>query len=118
MIIKDLNEYEKILVGKSLKAIVSGPYIENDDEFECLMHKTRKEVDEIELNWPRTNPNDLDALRTIKLCLLNLLGYPHGEEEALLKFLRCDEAELENLLSKFEIIVRCIASREISKNVD
>ena len=107
----NINENDKLTIKNALLSITNGPYID-DNEFKGLIQMNREQVKKLEQKWPDIKSNDLSSWRTVKLCLLNLLAYPHGKEEMLYKDLNINEEQLEQLLNKVKLIVRDISLQE------
>jgi hypothetical protein len=74
-----LTEDELHLVKQCLIAAVTGPYFP-DWEFATLIGADRDEVREIAASWPQVPQDKLFIASNV---LVNLYGYPHGEEVRL-----------------------------------
>jgi len=77
---RGLNQEDTEIVGRSLRAAVSGPYFP-DWEFATLFGSTRSDVEAVLLQWPRVDLDDPAVEAAVVGSLNHLLGYPHGMME-------------------------------------
>lgn len=71
-----LSEEQRALVGSCLRAIVDGPYINGDDEFQTVMGVTREEAAAVAAAWPDPTGAPFTFV-AVSNTLNNLCGYPH-----------------------------------------
>jgi hypothetical protein len=72
-----LSADQQALVAKCLAAVVGGPYIDNDDEFDTVMGVSREDAAETLAAWPAAAAHGMSFV-AVNNALNNLLGYPHG----------------------------------------
>jgi hypothetical protein len=98
--IAHLTERQRQLIGRCLKAIVDGPYIEDDAEFQTVMGVTREETASVQAAWPAPDPNGNTDL-AVNNTLNNLLGYPHGEWDELSRDADTNPGEVSKVLARW-----------------
>jgi hypothetical protein len=91
-----LTTHERDTIRAALGAAVRGPYFP-DWEFGTLIGLTRPEVADLLATWPETTDPDAQDL-AVNNVLLNLLAYPHGEDEALSRDVEVSGEELRAIL--------------------
>ncbi|TWT12769.1 hypothetical protein [Reyranella sp. CPCC 100927] len=88
-----LTEHQIEVVRNCLVAAIEGPFFE-DWEFHTLIGIDRLELKEILEKWPATDSRDENAARNV---MGNLLGYPHGQDGALLRYVSGGRTEIESV---------------------
>jgi hypothetical protein len=73
------------VVKRSLQATVEGRFFP-DWEFETLIGVDRETVKDVYEAWPNQTSNQEDFGCAVVGSLNNLLGYPHGRDEELVKY--------------------------------
>ncbi|MDY7096247.1 MAG: hypothetical protein SX243_25000 [Acidobacteriota bacterium] len=81
-------------------AVVKGPFFPGW-EFDTLFGFTRAEIAELVAAWPEVDFDDEEVRRAISVALVQLTGYPHGEEEAWHRFISVSPSAVEALLMKY-----------------
>ena len=97
-----LTAHERDTIRAALGAAVRGPYFP-DWEFGTLIGLTRAEVAELLATWPEAADSDLQDLGVNNI-LLNLLAYPHGEDEALRRDVPVSRQELHVILERWRAV--------------
>ena len=92
-----LSPDQQRLVARCLTAIVRGPYIDDDDEFDAVMGVTRGEAAEALEAWPEAAAHGRSHY-TVNNAMNNLLGYPHGQWRQLSRELEATEADVAHAL--------------------
>ncbi len=77
-----LSPEQRRLVGACLDAIVHGPYIPDDDEFDAVMGYSREDTAAVATAWPEPAAQG-DSYWVVRAALNNLLGYPHDQWRGL-----------------------------------
>ena len=104
MLIGLLNDLDQKIIYKVLKASVDGPFFP-EWEFHTLIGIERGELLRLLDNWPKFTQADESALLlAINNCFANLLGYPHGQQEALKNMLSVEIEELIDLFKKIKFL--------------
>lgn len=85
-IVTSLDEQKIDFIKKCLKATVEGDFFE-EWEFQTLMGVDRKELKKIYLAWPKLVFSKKDTMNAIHASMANLIGYPHGMDSELLKYI-------------------------------
>jgi hypothetical protein len=91
-----LSADEIALVSACLRAAEEGPFFP-EWEFQTLFGVERRELAEIRSRWPSISLDDDVAYLSVMNSVANLVGYPHGEEAALQKYVAGGEGKLERL---------------------
>jgi hypothetical protein len=92
-----LSADQHALVAKCLAAVVEGPYIDDDDEFDTVMGVSRDEAAETLAAWPEPARHGM-SFRAVNNALNNLLGYPHGRWPELARDLGATENDVAHAL--------------------
>jgi hypothetical protein len=100
MPLDNLNSQQQNVVLECLKASVEGPFFP-DWEFSVLFGLERAEVREIVDQWPVDDRSDDKAARAINNAMNNLLGYPHGQDEAWPKYISVPKDEVRVIFQKW-----------------
>lgn len=85
------------LVGRCLRAAASGPFFP-DWEFQTLIGADRDRVQALADAWPNVDLSEPEPMDAIQSVLANLLGYPHGEEEAWRRLISVPPATVQRVL--------------------
>lgn len=83
-------------------AAVRGAYFP-EWEFGTIMGMTRSEMAEVLASWPATDDPDTQDL-AVNNALLNLLTYPHREEEGLARDVPVSRQELGAILERWRSV--------------
>ncbi len=95
-----LSEEQRTLVGLCLHAVVDGPFISSDAEFQTVMGVTRKEVAAVAASWPDPAGAPLTFV-AVNGTLNNLLGYPHERWPALYERIGVDSRPVVAALAQW-----------------
>ena len=93
MSLLDLRGHEREIVFECLGAAVDGPFFP-DDDFHTIFGLEREDVAEIVKSWPDVDDSDEDVSTAINNAMNNLLGYPHGREDAWDDFISVSPEEV------------------------
>ena len=85
---------------EALAAAARGPFFP-DWEFETLIGFERPSVDAAATSFSPTVPLSGDLALMLNNCLVNLLGYPHGQDAAWAEWLSVTPQELEVIFSQW-----------------
>ncbi len=94
-----LSPKDVAVVGECLAATVSGPFFP-DWEFGTLMGLERDQVAQVLERWPDP-ASPKDEYVAVSNALNNLLGYPHGGENAWGRFISVPREEVAAILSRW-----------------
>ena len=83
------------IIGGCLRAAVEGPFFP-DWEFSTLFGMERREVATVWSSWPQTE-DAADQWRAVSGSMNNLLGYPHGRDDAWHEYIPASRDEVEAL---------------------
>src|SRR6185369_11446825 len=106
MPISALNDEEQRIIALCLRAAVDGPFFP-DGEFHSLFGMTRVEVLSVADRFPDVDEFDdepgsnEDTWLAINNCLLNLLGYPRGNERVWEQWIPVSPDALDQLFMKW-----------------
>ena len=78
MALTGLNETDRGIIHRCLRASAEGPYFE-DWEFDTLFGVTRDELRVVVAAWPNVDESNEVVALSINNALANLLSYPHGK---------------------------------------
>ena len=99
-----LDEDDKKVVAECLRAACDGPFFP-EEEFHTLMGIDRQALEHLLLQLPNIDWDNKNNQCIFSNCLNNLLGYPHGEDDALTNFLSGDLHSVEKSLRKIQQIL-------------
>ena len=91
---------EQQLVERCLEAVVHGPYLDDDDEFETVMGIARADVAATLDAWPEPAPHAQNFM-AVSNAMNNLLGYPHRQWSQLARELGATEHEVAEALASW-----------------
>ena len=97
--IDDLNDYESELVRQCLLAAADGPFFD-DWEFKALIGLDWGKVRRLAQHWPAVNLHSHGLSNVAVNALHNLLGYPHGHEADVARFVGAGTGEVESIMTK------------------
>ena len=100
-----MNDADSELVGRCLTAAVDGPFFP-DWEFTTLFGLSREEARSVARAWPDVDLSNPQVWRTVHNVLNNLLGYPHGEIEAVERVVGAPHDELSALFQRWLVLAR------------
>lgn len=92
-----LSAEEIALVGRSIEAVVKGPFFE-DWEFHSLFGWSREDVQRLLHAWP--NVDSVDTRAVLVNVLNNLVGYPNKDVAVWRKYVSCSKEDLATILAK------------------
>jgi hypothetical protein len=87
-----LDADEIKLISALLLAAETGPFFP-EWEFSTLFGLERSELAAVRSRWPDVSLEDEDVYQSVLSSLALLIAYPHGHEEALLRY--CPEGRLK-----------------------
>ncbi len=93
-----IGAVEVDVMGRCLRAAADGPFFE-DREFSTLFGLSRSEVRLVAERWPDVDRSDTAVDAAITNSMVNLLGYPHGDDEALRVHVPGGRLEIERVLT-------------------
>ena len=96
---RNLDERELRIIQECLFAAVRGPFFP-DWEFATLFGLSRGQVARVADRWPESALNDEIAL-AVNNTLVNLTGYPHGEEDSWDHYISAPRSSVKELLQKW-----------------
>jgi hypothetical protein len=91
-----LGDADKAVVGQALRAGVDGPFFP-EWEFHTLFGLARSEVRAVADAWPNVDSMDANVALAINNSLVNLVGYPHGQDSAWSQWISVGPPKLEEL---------------------
>jgi hypothetical protein len=96
---KLLNPDDIALVAACLLASDEGPFFP-DWEFQTLFGVERGQLRKVRMRWPDVSLTEKTVYLSVMNSVANLLGYPHGEEQSLLRYVPEGPARIRRLGSK------------------
>jgi hypothetical protein len=100
MPLEHLSERERSVVLECLRASLEGPFFP-EWEFRSLFGITRTDLARIVTTWPEIDERAEEVALAINNSMNNLLGYPHGCEDAWSEFLSVSSGEVERIYAKW-----------------
>jgi hypothetical protein len=97
--IEHLADEEVKIIGKCLAAAVEGPFFP-EWEFHTLFGLERADVARVARFWPNISEEDEAVELAVNNALVNLMGYPHGED--LNRFVSATPERLSEILEKWK----------------
>ena len=94
-----ISDDQIALIGRCLRAIVEGPYIDDDYEFQTVIGVTRDEAATVAASWPDPTGAPYTFV-VVSNTLNNLLGYPHKRWPELSEYLGADSRPLVAALAQ------------------
>jgi len=98
-LVECLSPTERQAVCNALRAAVEGDFFP-EWEFSILIGATREEVRGILSSWPHQPVDDEVFSSAIMGVLGNLVGYPHGREDELARYVAGGKTELKRIILK------------------
>jgi hypothetical protein len=95
-----LSADERALIGRCLRAAVEGPFFD-EAEFPTLIGVTRTEARRLAFAWPTVSHTDETVASAVNNMLLNLFGYPHGDEAAWAQLIGVSQSEIRGVWAKW-----------------
>lgn len=95
-----LSDDQQALVGLCLRAVVDGPYISDDGEFQTVMGVTRAQTAAVAAAWPDPTGAPYTFV-AVNNALNNLLGYPHKHWPELSEYLGADSGPVVAALARW-----------------
>ena len=95
-----MNDGDSALVGRCLTAAVDGPFFP-EWEFATLFGLSRAEARSVAHAWPEVDPSNARVGLAVHNALNNLLGYPHGDIEAVERMVGATRDELNDLFQRW-----------------
>jgi hypothetical protein len=103
MALSDLTDREQEIVLQCLKAAADGPFIPDCEFDNVFFGVTREELRDIAARWPAVDDvANRQVARAINDSMNNLLGYPHGEEEAWDDFIGVTRGVVRGIFRKWK----------------
>jgi hypothetical protein len=107
----ELGTREVEIIGQCLKAVAFGPFLADGNtgdrwwEFATLMGLENAQVATIAELWPSVDMRSADVQTAVSNAMANLLGYPHGGDEAWSAYISASHPEVERVLEKWRALV-------------
>ena len=107
MSLADLTETERSVIGQCLHAAADGPFF-GDAEFDTLFGLSRQEVREVANRFPDVDEFDDeptgcdDSWLAINNTMVNLVGYPHGQDRAWASHISVPQDEVNRIFTKWK----------------
>jgi hypothetical protein len=95
----DYTDEELRIIGECLRAAAEGPFFD-DWEFDTLFGLSRAEVQAIADAWPGVDMSHEKVRIAIRNAMGQLLGYPHGEEESLRRYVSVPRERISEVLNR------------------
>lgn len=95
-----INGRDLEVLGECLVAFVDGPFIP-DWEFHTLTGFERSDYRHLLADWPDADFANRDVRAMVMNCLVNLLGYPHGEDRRLVELVSVSKIDLAAILERW-----------------
>ena len=96
---ESLSDAEIEIVRRALRAAVEGSFFP-DWEFPILIGLERDEVRQVYEGWPLQTLDSGDFQNAVVGSLNNLLGYPHGQDQELAKYVPEGRGALAKILDR------------------
>jgi len=93
-----LTDADRETLRRCLEVAIAGHLFE-EPEFHTLFGLHRVEVAEILARWPQIDMSDAQVNHAIHSTIVNLLGYPHGEDVKTL--VGASEQDLSGILERW-----------------
>jgi hypothetical protein len=93
------SDEETRVIGECLRAAAEGPFFD-DEEYHALFGLTREEVARVATQWPHVSMEDETVQLAVANAMVNLVGYPHGEEAAWSRYISVPRDEVDRIASK------------------
>ena len=100
MPLADLTPDEREIIRRSLDAAAHGPWFP-EWEFHILFGLDREEVAEVFSRWPHLDEADPMVDTAINNSLANLMGYPHGDEAGVQRWVGASRWELYRVFERW-----------------
>jgi hypothetical protein len=97
--LRRLSPRDEEVIRECLVAAAEGPFF-RDEDFHTLIGLTRREVERIAESWPDGSASPAQDLAVTHV-LVNLLGYPHAEQEVWKKHISAERAEVRAIHAKW-----------------
>lgn len=101
MSIDRLRESERDVIYQCLVAALDGPFFP-DWEFQILFGVERDTLARIVEDWPEIDDSVEDVVLAINNSMVNLVGYPHGEEKEWDKYISVSPDEVSYILREWK----------------
>ncbi len=98
-----LSSGEIDVVKRSLQAAVEGDFFP-EWEFETLIGVDREAVRTVYVDWPRRTVGEEEFSCAIVGSMANLIGYPHGEDDALLRYVPEGRVGIQKALDRLDAL--------------
>lgn len=99
MEIEHLSDEDVKIIGDCLAAVIEGPFFP-EWEFQTLFGLERADVARVARSWPNISAEDETVDLAVNNALVNLTGYPHGED--LNRFVSATPERLLEILDKWK----------------
>jgi hypothetical protein len=103
MILASLLTREEIEVVRSALAAAVDPLFFPDWEFQTLIGVDRSTVSRVRDTWPDRRVTEDEFGRAVLNSLNNLLGYPHGQDDLLLRYVPEGTTCIQSILIKLTV---------------
>jgi hypothetical protein len=96
------TQEDRKIIGDCLRATVEGPFFP-EWEFQILFGLTRAEVARVLQAWPQVDESNDIVRRAVHGALGQLIGYPHGEEQAWDRYIAVTPARVGETLQRWKM---------------
>jgi hypothetical protein len=103
MILASLLTREEIEVVRSALAAAVDPLFFPDWEFQTLIGVDRSTVSRVRDTWPDRRVTEDEFGCAVLNSLNNLLGYPHGQDDLLLRYVPEGTTRIQSILTKLAV---------------
>ena len=103
MTLKRLSAEDQRIIQGCLDAVVSELFIDGA-EFEIVSGVPFEAVKDVQAAWPQVDDADDDVWQTIHGALLNLWGYPHGQERRWHEFISGTPQDVFAVLQRVKLL--------------
>jgi hypothetical protein len=101
MVISSISEEDREIIGQCLACVASGEVIANDWEFATLFGIEFSTLREVADAWPNVSESDAGVLAAVTNSLGCLIGYPHGKDAVLRKYISVSPSDLGLVLERW-----------------
>ena len=99
---RSLSPEEIEIVRSALTAAID-PMFFSDWEFQTLVGVDRSTVGRVRDSWPDHSVTEEEFVCSVVNSLANLVGYPHGQDELLLRYVPEGSTRIQSVLTKLTV---------------